>query len=298
MLPSFIVGPLHQPSPKNYPKVLKNSRWGSVAIAFLLTTLAGSLTLEATQIYFHDFGTTAITVKPYTVAPTLLAPNLSSSSWTTSAKDFAGYPRPSGSTNHTISLSNSIGTPAFTLTFEVASGYYLNLTGLSFWRQRSRTGAQNLSITVNGGSAVYTGTVPETGANVGSHMVTGKNGLTGTITVVITLSGATDNGTFRLDDFALDGEVAAIPIIISPPITLQLVGKGTASFDGTNTSITHGFLGISNQTYQIEYSTDLVDWTSSGAIPTGVTGSFPVTFTSPGNHASGWNRRMFFRAKR
>ncbi len=156
------------------------------------------------QIYQHNFGTTAITAHPYTVAPTLFNANLNSSSWSNSSGAWTSF---AGSTGQAIALNNSSGTPTVTLTFNVVSGYQISVSSFDFWRQRSTSGAQNWSMTING-VFVGSGTIPTTGAAIGTTTVTNPvSNLTGTITVVMSLSGASGNGTFRLDDFILNGTV-------------------------------------------------------------------------------------------
>jgi hypothetical protein len=174
----------------------------------LLCIVTAAMTTHGAVVYQHDFGTVAISGKPYTVAPTVLDTHLQSGSqWDTSATSFIGY---DGSSGKALSLANSSGTPTFTLTFNVAPGYAFKLDGFSFWRQRSSTGAQNWSLTVNG-IAVGSGTVPEAGANTSASFPTPPvSGVEGTVTVVLTLSGASGTGTFRLDDFTLDGVVTDI----------------------------------------------------------------------------------------
>lgn len=106
--------------------------------------------VEAAVVYQHNFGTTTISGKPYTVAPTTKDANVQvGSQWTTSASGFVDY---TGSSGKALSLANSSGTPTVTLTFSVASGYQFSLSTFSFWRQRSNSGAQNWSMTVNGTS--------------------------------------------------------------------------------------------------------------------------------------------------
>ena len=56
------------------------------------------------QIYQHDFGTTAISAHPYTVAPAIFDANLNSSSWTNSNGAWTSF---AGSAGQAISLSNS-----------------------------------------------------------------------------------------------------------------------------------------------------------------------------------------------
>jgi hypothetical protein len=76
------------------------------------------------------------------------------------------------------------------------------------------------------------------------------------------------------------------------------VKVGTAIFAGGNTTVTHDFIGVPNQTYLVEYATDLNGaWTSAGNQNTGTTGSFSVTFTKSGDVAADWNAHMFFRAR-
>jgi hypothetical protein len=179
------------------------------------------------QIYQHDFGTTAISAHPYNVAPGVLDTNLSGSSWSNSTNAWTSF---AGSAGQAITLNNSSGTPTLTLTFNVAIGFQMDVTSFDFWRRRSTTGAQNWSMTING-IAVGAGTVPTTGASIGETTVSNAvSGQTGTVSVVISLSGATGTGTFRLDDFTLNGTVTpvggcsdpveqAIDIVVSNPST-------------------------------------------------------------------------------
>jgi hypothetical protein len=106
-----------------------------------------------------------------------------------------------------------------------------------------------------------------------------------TYTVTDSVSGKTATGTVTVTT-----ETSA------PAFTLQIVGVGTAVFAGGNTSVTHDFIGVPNQTYTVEYSTDLTNWTSAGNQSTGSTGSFSVTLTKAGDSAATWNGSMFFRA--
>ncbi len=172
----------------------------SLVFFFLVTSMSFG------QIYQHDFGTTSISSHPYTVTPTIFDTNLSNSSWSNSNSTWTSF---TGSSGQAISLSNSSGTPTLTLTFDVATGFELDVTSFSFWRRRSNTGAQNWSMTINGIS-VGSGTVPTSGSDIGTTAVSNAvSAQTGTITVVISLSGASGSGTFRLDDFTLNGTVTS-----------------------------------------------------------------------------------------
>ena len=80
----------------------------------------------------------------------------------------------------------------------------------------------------------------------------------------------------------------------APAFSLQIIQAGTPSQGGGQTSVTHNFIGIPNQTLAIEYSTNLVNWTSLGNHSTGATGSFTVTVNEAGS--PNWGS-MFFRAR-
>ena len=243
------------------------------------TSVTQVLTATVPPVYLHDFGTATLTSKPYTASPVRISSNLSNSSWTTSASAFGDL---AGSAGKSLSLSDSSGSPTLTLTFDVTAGYQLDVSGLSFWRQRSNTGAQNISLTINGGAAVYTGTVPTSGANIGTQTVTGKTGLTGTITVVLTMSGASGTGTFRLDDFTLEGSVSVIP----PTITINSGTSATA----TAFTTTYGTPAIA-QTFTVAGSNLTADVTATA--PTGfevssdgTTYGSTATFTRSGGGTS------------
>lgn len=181
---------------------------------FLLLVLISFFTQRSVaQIYLHNFGSTAISTHPYIVAPTTFDANLNTSSWSNSTSAWTSF---AGSSGQAIALNNSSGTPTITLTFNIAAGYEASVTSFNFWRQRSATGAQNWSMTINGIS-VGSGTVPTTGAAIGTTAVgSAVNNQTGTMTVVLSLSGASGTGTFRLDDFTLNGAVTAT---CTPPPT-------------------------------------------------------------------------------
>ena len=107
-----------------------------------------------------------------------------------------------------------------------------------------------------------------------------------TFSYTLSYSGQTSSGTVTVTT-----EAAA------PTFTLQIVKVGTATYSAPNTTVTHDFIGVPNQSYAIEYSTDLTNWTSAGNQSTGAAGSFALTITRAGNSAADWNTHMFFRAR-
>jgi hypothetical protein len=93
------------------------------------------------------------------------------------------------------------------------------------------------------------------------------------------------------------GTVTVTTELSAPTFALQIAKVGTATYSAPNTTVAHDFTGVPNQTYAVEYSTDLTNWTSAGNPSTGATGSFSVTITKSGDVAADWNAHMFFRAR-
>ncbi len=193
-------------------------------------------------VYFHDFGTTTISTNPYTVAPPTINPNLNSSQWTTSVGTFTNF---NGSAGQALSLNNSSGTPSLTLTFNVAAGCALDITSFNFWRQRSSSGAQTWTLTING-IVVGNGTIPTSGAFIGNTAVASAvNGLTGAVSVVFSVSGASGSGTIRLDEFTLNGSTSCgatntitTGLVSSSPFALTdctITASGTVDFTSSGT---------------------------------------------------------------
>ncbi len=210
------------------------------SILLLIFSFLISFGLKA-QIYQENFGTSLISVHPYTpVAGTYTSnANLGSFLWANSTGAWISF---TGSAGQAISLNNSGGTPTITFSFAVAPGYEASISSFSFWRQRSTTGAQNWSMTING-SAVGAGTVATSGAGTGNIAVSTANNLTGTVTIVLSLSGATGTGTFRLDDFTLNGTVVPAATLSATAVTdfgnvCTSTVPGVNTFDITGTSLT------------------------------------------------------------
>jgi gliding motility-associated-like protein len=157
------------------------------------------------QIYSHNFGTTAISTHPYTIPAAICDPHISNSSWTNATGSWTSN---TGSTGEAIRLTTTSNT-TITLTFDIANNFQADITSFDFWRLRSNFGPQDWSMTINGIN-VGNGTIGITGAAIGNTAVANPvTGLTGTVTVVISLGNTTGNGTFRLDDFTLNGTVTS-----------------------------------------------------------------------------------------
>ncbi len=192
---------------------------------------------RADLLYFNDFGTTAISGVTYTGTPTL-ATGISSAVWTTSVA--AGFTSFAGSSGQALSLNNSGGTPTITLTLTLDNNYTLDLEDFSFWRQRSTAGAQNWTFSVLS-TQVGSGSVTTGGSSTGTQIPTttafgGTEGLN-IYTFSFGLSGATTTGTFRLDDFTLNG---TLTLAAGAPATLW---DGTGAAGTWQNGVTGQFAG-------------------------------------------------------
>lgn len=220
----------------------------------------------------HNFGTTTISGKPYNVIPTTLDSNLSSSSWTTSYSGFTNYV---GATGQALSLASTTsgGSGTYTLTFNVNSGYSCNITSFNFWRQRSSSGPSGMSMTINGTSVGSILATPTTGSYIGNTNVSGFSNLSGTITIVLTISGGT-GGTFRLDDFTLNGTV--VPTSITNLSYTSLTAFGNICTNTTTSANSFKITGTNLNTSDISVAA-LTGFTYS----TTSTGTYTSTLTIP-----------------
>lgn len=240
---------------------------------YILTLILGIFNfISFGQIYSHNFGTTVISGNPYTVAPTTLNANLSSSSWSTS--NSTGFVDFAGLTGKALSITLSpAGTKTYSLTFNVTSGYYVDINSFSFWARRSGTGATAWSMSINSiavGSGTLSGT---TGVSIPTTTVSNPvQNLTSSVTVVLTITGGASGSTFRLDDFVLNGSVSTVLPITLMSFTAQkrdncnLLEWSTASeinndyfllersTDGINWNLINKTTGAGNSNYLINYS--------------------------------------------
>ncbi|MEI6606292.1 MAG: glycine-rich domain-containing protein [Verrucomicrobiota bacterium] len=147
----------------------------------------------------------------------------------------------------------------------VTPGTGLTITGVS-------AGTGN-SVRVSGAFVFYTPSDPAASAAKTFTYTVSDGNSTATATVTVSTVDATP--------FSL-----ALLRVISAPV-----------FANNQTSVTIEFAGVPGQTYQIECSTNLGDWSAPQAVATGSTGTFEATFTKDGNQLPAWNS-LFFRATR
>ena len=204
------------------------------------------------QIYSHDFGTTAITTNPYTTAPISIDANLNTSQWSTSNTSFVDF---AGSVGKALSITlSSAGNKTYSLTFNINSGYSVDISSFSFWKRRSTSGPTSWSLTINSisvGGGSLSGT---TGSDIGLTNVSNVvQDIRTSVTVVITLYGGASGSTFRLDDFKLNGTVLAIL-----PITLtSYTGQKEKDYNLLEWSTA---TELNNDYFLLESSEDCIVW--------------------------------------
>ena len=149
---------------------------------------------------------------PYVDSSALRDNNITGGKWTNSQGGWTTY---NGQSGRALAISSATPTTT-TLTFEydVATGYKMSAASFSFYQRASSTGYSQYTLSING-TQVGSGNlfVDAVGQDnplqwTGDQtLTTAMNNLTGHVTVVITLSGGThgSQGTFRLDNFSLNG---------------------------------------------------------------------------------------------
>lgn len=93
----------------------------------------------------------------------------------------------------------------------------------------------------------------------------------------------------------LDQSATVASGVFLPELAMET--KGTPTFDGTNTSVTHTFLATPGALLQVDYREDLGSgsWLSAGLQNVDNAGNLSVNFSRPDDHLASWSRRMFFR---
>jgi hypothetical protein len=146
---------------------------------------------------------------------------------------------------------------------------------------------------------------PETGSEplyVNTYAFEWNLSATAVSSIALDFSGATHAQiyTMRFDQSTavLTRSVFGASAPTAPP-TLKLVSMGNPGFNGSNTTVVHGFQGDTNANFTIQYKEALENpsWVTVGTVSTG-NGTFNVTFTASGDRRAAWTQKMFFRATR
>src|SRR5690554_5567728 len=170
---------------------------------------------DTVEIYNNNFDNPPATGSPYYSTEVTLDAHLSNTNWTSSAGTFTNYNSSGAGSGKSIAITTASADTAYlTLTMDVDSGYELDITSYSFAHRSSATGYDSYTLIVNGveigSGSIYVAssgsTLQSTGVVDVSNPISGQ---TGTVGVVLKLYGGTHghSGTFRMDDFVLNGFV-------------------------------------------------------------------------------------------
>jgi hypothetical protein len=208
----------------------------------------------------------------YTVTATSTDPNYSGSNTLDYfiAGPFASadaFTRPANSAGIRIPVASLLANDS-----RVTSGGSIATDNLSVTAVTAGTGN---SVSLSGGFVLYTPSV-----------LTNNDPLTFTYT--LSDGSTTDTATVTVSSGAATTFTLSMLRVVTP-----------ATFASGNTTVTVEFAGVPNQTYNLEYTTNLDSgpWLIGGAVGTGSTGTFNVTFTASGDQTAAWSS-LFFRATR
>jgi len=267
----FIFDVLHLHTFKSLNMTKTTLKYFLKTAILLVLFLISIPNVNAQVVYAHNFE--AAGGYPYTATPSTLDASLSNSSW---ANSKGAFTTPGGAnSSNAIGLGNTTNTPTITLTFTIAPQKKLDISSFNFWRMRSGTGPQTWSMTINGIS-VGNGTVPTAGDYIGNTNVANPVvGLQGNVTVVINLSTGATAGTFRLDDFTLNGAVTST----CTPATITSISPASGPV-GTIVTITgSGFVSAA--------ATSAVKFNGANASTYTVVSDNVIKATVPGNATNG-----------
>lgn len=236
---------------------------GSASLIAIIALLLLSVTGVKSQVYFHSFDN-APSGPPFLDAPNTGAPDIINSSWTNSVN--ASFRNFAGITGASLCITNPAGNTSFTftLTFDVASGKSLNLSSYNFWARRSANGPNAWALSING-TGYGGGTLSGTSGSFIGVTPSVVNNLTGTVTIVLSLTGANvaGGGTFRVDNFTLEGTIGSTPALTATSLTdfgnqciNQTSGANTFILDGSTLSAAPvDVAALSGYTYSIDNAT-------------------------------------------
>jgi hypothetical protein len=168
--------------------------------------LAVTLPTQAATIVLYDFDASG---GGFENSPETVEADISASLWSVNDGTLTHY---DGDPGEAIAVDrwNDVDGNAFSFQITVGPGYRLALGGFSFDQRASDKGADNWSLSIAGNSL---------GSGITSTTFTSRSGnlnlgnLSGVVSVILFGNGGTDpNGTWRVDNFTLTGNVTHAPL--------------------------------------------------------------------------------------
>jgi hypothetical protein len=179
--------------------------------------LAVALPTQAATIVLYDFDASG---GGFENRPEALATNISASAWSVRDGTLTDDPGNPGSAIVARSWHGDNGN-AFTFHITVDPGYRLTLDGFSFDQWASGTGPSNWTLSIGGNSAA-SGITSTTFTNRSGSLSLGN--FSGVVSVILFGNGgkeSTAQGTWRVDNFTLTGNVTHAPL----PASLGLLAS-------------------------------------------------------------------------
>lgn len=188
----------------------------------LVGLVAGaSFTADAATLVLFDFNDA---VNALELTPEVIAPDVAASLWSDAAGTVTGG---TGNPGRAASAKSWVDGNAWHFTLAPLPGYTLSLDGFSFDDLASGTGPKDWQLRIDGGLFASGST---TATAFGTHGGTFTlEPTTGPLSIALLGTGASSNsGTWRIDNFALTGAVAPVPV----PAAFVLLLSGIAGLVG------------------------------------------------------------------
>ena len=209
-------------------------------------------------IYQHGFESGSFGSTVYTQLPSVLSAYLTNTCWTINTGVLQSYQGSGGAGSGSLGILSGTSSSPLSLLVNVVNGYSLTINSFSFWRQTSSSVIWSLIVN---GINVGSGISPTSGSNTGTVNVSNAiSGLIGTVNIQLILSGS---GSFRIDDFTLNGNLISCGIL--PSISVQPISQNICSSSPLNLNV----IATNVNTYQ---------WRKGGInIPTANGNSYTVS---------------------
>ena len=184
-------------------------------------TAGAAFATDAATLVLFDFNDAANTLE---LTPEVIAPGVTASLFSDTAGTLTSG---AGNPGRAVSARTWLDGNAWHFTLEPLPGYTLSLDGFSFDDLASGTGPKTWTLQIEGDSAATGATTTSVFGTHGGAFAPGSS--TSPIGIALLGTGASSNsGTWRIDNFALTGVVAPVPV----PAAFVLLLSGIAGLVG------------------------------------------------------------------
>jgi len=199
-------------------------------LAASIVTQTLVVNLAPVIIYQHGFESGNFGGIVYTQIPSILSPSLINTQWTIPTGVFQSFQGSGGAGSGSLGVLSGASSSPFTLSVNIVNGYSLTINSFSFWRQTSSSVIWSMYVN---NILVGSGISPTVGSSTGTINVSNAiSGLTGTVNIQLVLSGS---GSFRIDDFTLNGNLISCGVL--PSISTQPVAQTICATSALNLNV-------------------------------------------------------------